>query len=121
LTKYTVVSPIDESCVYGRGLTTLQAAEVVLMHDGYGYEIRRADPNRMQWDLWVSMAPVVLFRESPYMKRAAIASVWAPTAEEAWAEIAALVVHHCRSWVDAPEPMTDQEYERMMWGEETRG
>jgi hypothetical protein len=95
--KYTVVNPVDESCVYGRGLTTLQAAEAVLTHDGFSYEIRRADPNRTQWDLWVSTAPAGLFRETPYMKRAAIPSVWAPTPEEAWPEIAALVLQHCRS------------------------
>jgi hypothetical protein len=118
---YTVFSPVDESCVYGRRLTTLQAAEAVLTHDGFSYEIRRVDPNCAQWDLWVSTAPAALFRESPYMKRAAIPSVWVPTAEEAWAEIAALVVQHCRSWADAPELMTDQEYERMMRGEEARG
>jgi site-specific DNA-methyltransferase (adenine-specific)/adenine-specific DNA-methyltransferase len=42
----------------------LQAAEAVLTHDGYSYEIRRVDPNRAQRDLWVSTAPAALFRES---------------------------------------------------------
>jgi hypothetical protein len=121
VTTYTVVSPIDQSCVYGRGLTTLQAAEAVLTHEGYSYEMRRAHPNRTQWDLWVSTAPAAAFRESPYMKRAAIPSVWAPTAEEAWPEIAALVVQHCGSWADAPELLTDEEYGRMMSGEDPRG
>jgi hypothetical protein len=88
---YTVYSPVEEGCIYGRELTVTEAAHVMLTAGGAHYELR-GELWRGPRELWVaSPEDVAGGRIGSEMTRALFPPSHGPLSEE-WPQIAT-----CRS------------------------
>jgi hypothetical protein len=109
---YTVYSPIDEGCTYGRELTVTEAADAMLTAGGAYYELC-GDLWRGSWELWVaSPEDVAGGRIGCEMTQGAVPANPLPLSE-AWPEIADLVLH-ADLLPHVPSVATDDDYLAMI-------
>lgn len=119
-TTYTVMTMHGD--VIDRGLNVTEAAEVVLAHDGYRYEVRKSaplsDPDRLgavwYFELFVSEYSANSPHGAREMVRCNVPGTYARAEGEAWPEIAAEVVRASGNWRKSPVVMTDADYDAMM-------
>jgi hypothetical protein len=117
-TTYTVYSPASGT-EYGRGLSAIEAADIVLSHDGASYELRHVADydvgDQKCWQLFVNSASRRGMTEcyTGPSGRTKLARAYAANQAEAWARIAEQVVMGCGDWRHTPEVMTDASYDEM--------
>lgn len=105
MTLYTVFDPNDSSVVYGRGLSSVEAMQQILWHDGGKFEIRESQfQNEPCFDLWCKSlyggwTKTVVFSLAENFEAAEI-------------EIARDVID--AGWNGHPEAMTDEQFDEMM-------
>lgn len=110
-TTYTVIDPQGE--VLERGLSTFEAAQVILTYDGRDYELRPASKaSPTMWNLYSKRQNRLW--EGPCWTGSAgdggrLICGWGQTEGEAWDEIAAQVL--TASWGRHPSAMPDADYD----------
>ena len=99
--------------VEGRGLTVVQAAEIILAHDGSAYSIERGDASHdiggeSQWWLFSKEA------NGRWGRTSSVKPIYAISAEAAWPLIAREVLRVCGEWRLPLSVVTDADYDAMI-------
>lgn len=116
-TTYTVYSPASGT-EYGRGLSAVEAAHIVLGHDGHDYELRSDDEYPGCYQLFVSRlsrnASGGNFGLTEAWSGRKLIRAYADNEAAAWEKIAAQVI--AAGWERLPQAMPDAEYDAMLAG-----
>lgn len=104
---YTVTNP-NSGALLGRGLSVTEAADAILTHDGYAYEVREMGAGH--YELFVSDGSANSPRGARHLNSTilSIGGCYAADAEAAWRELAGRVL--TADW-EGPQAMTDADYE----------
>ena len=117
MTKYTVFDANDASNIFGRGLTAVEAMEVILTDDGYRFEIRKSVfLTSVCWDLYRSDGSANSTRGARDMVKTFVFSFIEDEAQ-AEQEIAKRVIEERSiedSWRGLPCVMTDTAFDEVM-------
>lgn len=90
------------------GLSVKDVAIERLTHDGHEFELRREANGA--WQIYLNSHRGWKLEKGWAGKKLLVS--FAPTEEEAWEELAPLIVF--ADWRGVPEAMTDDDYERML-------
>lgn len=107
MTTYTVFNTQDSSIIYGRGLTAVDAMDIMLSDDGYRWEIRHEDGC---YHLYHSDGSANSTRGAAHMVETVIFSV-SDDKNAAENEIAEKVI--AAGWSRLPTAMTDEDFAAM--------
>lgn len=119
MTTYTVINRSGEAEY--RGLTSVEAAQQKLWHDGGDYEMRRSPqhdirelPGKPCWELWHRDGGQghkwgAIWTGSPGNYKPAI--IWEADADAAFAALAEAIIYS--DWRYTPEIMTDDSWMKM--------